>query len=309
MTLIAFTTGPNQAEIITDTWTYEGTGRTLGHGSKVHPIPHLDMVVMSQGDARFGHLAKFAMTVLLSATFDELVTHARPTLLSAWDACFEEVKADNADHATAFALPPSAVFLVGYSHERARFRAVGYSTHNAFIPFDIEGLHVMPAPFTVRPSDVELARFRAEVNKAPRSNDAANLAHLESLPRTLPAPETAEEWVALAMQARQDRSVSVAVNTRLKVFVGGDLHLTRLERGLVSTTRLLSFNDRGEELAAIMAGTLHPFGQAGPCTCGSGARYVDCCLAEIAGEPCLCGSTRPLAECCMLSPAEAPVPA
>jgi len=61
-----------------------------------------------------------------------------------------------------------------------------------------------------------------------------------------------------------------------------------------------TYDDGLEETARMYAGTLHPAAQAAPCDCGSGERYVDCCLSEIAAQACPCGSGSTFVGCCSL---------
>jgi hypothetical protein len=301
MTLVAFNATAESADLITDTWSYALSAQTLGHVSKVMAIPHLDTVVTTQGDGEAGIAWKLGIQRLAEDVpgFDELVTAAPKALHLLWTG--RQVATNTRNRSTpgaTYSLTPSVAFIIGYSASQERFRAVGFASDTDFEPFEVEGLHVMPSPFSMRPSDLELNRFVDAVSQDTRPGDAENLAVLRALPPRPAAPTTPLEWAALAMQARQDRSIDATVSTRLKVLVGGELWHTNVQRGAIFQARTLTFNDSGDELAAIMAGTLHPLGQQGPCPCWSGQRYMDCCLAKIADDPCLCGSRQALKACC-----------
>lgn len=288
MTLIAIAAAEDRASILTDTWSYTRSGRDLGRASKVLPVPHLEMVTVTQGDCSFGRLWSSIVPQMAQdvADFDGfLAAGVSQVLRDAYAFAGGEARVGEV-----------AVFVVGWSPTASRFRAVGYSSYDGFAEFELQGLFVHPSPLSLRPHDLELARFDADVAKAPRPGDAENRAVLTSLPTPTRAPASPEEWAQLALEARQ-RSY-LAVSTRLKVFVGGSAMLTELERGFVGTAKLFDFDDSAEEMARIMNGTLHPIGQAGPCPCGSGERYRDCCIAKALDETCYCGSGETLGACC-----------
>lgn len=302
MTLIAFATHDDRAEILTDTWAYLPNGRVFGRSTKVHTIAHLDTAVLTQGDRAFTStwLQMVEESEADAASFDDLLAWIGTSgqrLAALWSAM-------TGPHTTR-EVTPSALFHVGYSPARERFVAIAHASHDNFAPHEIPGLYVMPAPLVMRPGYIELDRFRADMDDEPRENDAENLAALEALPVDVPAPETLDQWISLAAQARRTRS-TLPTSTRLKVFVGGTLQFTHLGRGSVATTTIGEFaDDNVEEMAAIFAGTMHPLGQAAPCPCGSGQTYAACHLAEHADEPCLCGSGVAMRDCCLI-PAPAP---
>jgi uncharacterized protein YchJ len=74
-----------------------------------------------------------------------------------------------------------------------------------------------------------------------------------------------------------------------------------VRRGEATNRRVYTFDDSGPEFACMMAGSLHPISQAGPCECNSGRRFVDCCLAAIHAEPCPCQSGQTFARCCSIT--------
>lgn len=308
MTLVAFNVGVDGADLVTDTCSYNPNWRHFGRLSKVVTLPHLETVVVTQGDSRVGKLWKDAASVVSedAADFDELVRELGERLAVLWDVRRSEVDADNAVTGGTFSLSPSVAFCIGYSPSRARFRAVAIAADDGCRPVDVDGMFVIPSPFCFRFSDLELNRYVADIATGPRPGDEANLAALKGLPRAAGAPATPEEWAALALLARRDRTLTATTSTRLKVFVGGELWHTRLERGLIVQARTLTFDDEGEEMAAITAGTLHPLGQTGPCPCGSAKTYLECCLVGHGDEPCSCGSGTSFGACCSLAAAGVP---
>ncbi|HEY3546250.1 MAG TPA: SEC-C domain-containing protein [Propionicimonas sp.] len=299
MTLIACATWPDHAEMLTDTWSYTRNGASLGRTSKVATFPHLDMAVMTQGaNLVFSQTWAVAASVLATdaVDFDDYLAQA-PAAIAQTDAF---ARANLGEAVGAYG--PATVVHVGWSPQMERFRAVAHASEDGFAARDLEGLFVFPSPLTMHPSDLELTRFAATIKAEPRSNDQANLDYLRAL-SVADAPTTPEQWADLAQQARA-RSY-LPINTRLKVFVGGSAYLTRLERGSVTTGRLFDFDDSIAEMRRIMTGTMHPIGQVGPCPCGSGLTYRECCIESHIDEPCLCGSGQTMRACCA-APSSAP---
>ena len=290
MTLIAFSASKNRADILTDTWSYSQGGRLIGSDSKVHSIPHLDMAYATQGSCEFGALWDFGATALVGqvGSFDGFVQEAGPYLREAWN----EAAVDGI---------PSVVFVIGYSPEESRFRAYLFDSGSDFERQDLEAPFVIPAPGGMRPSKIELARLKDSLLAGQSESDkAAILATLESWHQKpeFVAPTTVKGWVQLGKHARESRAL-VSASSGLKVFVAGDLFHAVLKRGEFSQSRVHTFNDRGAEFAQLVAGTLHPISQYGPCGfCDSGRPFVDCHLASFATQPCPCGSDKPFEACC-----------
>lgn len=285
MTLIAFATNGETADIITDSLIYTYGGSELRHGTKQLPLPHLDTVILTQGDSVFGDNFKGHILTMsrLAVDFDDLVNHVREEMRRVWQFA--------RDNASAHGPSDSTAFLVGYSPARGAFAGYGFASETDFEPWLVDGLHVMPSPISYRPSRLELDRMATVLT-------ARELQLLRNRPQPQ-APLDEEEWAGLAMLAREQRACMPA-STGIKVFVGGSVLHTHLERGYSETTVIHTFDDSGAELQRMVSGTHHPQGQLGSCECGSGARYLDCCLAEHLDEPCLCGSARPFRDCCMV---------
>lgn len=288
MTFVAFAPYADKAEVLTDTTSYGRTLRTMGHKSKVHALPHLDCVFLTQGQSQFGAwVGHFLAQLDEVPTFADLTEQAAELAADAWR--FVNRQADDLELGRPV---PSALFLLGPI--RDRFRAFGYSSHNEFERTEHEGLTVMPVPLDppMRISDHEAGTL-AEGPCHP--NDLAELRRRP--PGTV--PRNLDEWVALGVAARESRAM-LPPHSGLKTLVAGSLLHTRVKRGLVTTRTAHEFDDEGQEFFELVAGTLHPQAQLGPCLCGSGRRAVDCHMPATFDEPCPCESGRTLRDCCLV---------
>lgn len=290
MTLIAIKAHDDHAEFITDTLSWTPGMRHLGRCTKYALLSHLDGAILTQGDTQFGADAKTAAMLAgnQASSLDDLRAGLTRALRRLW-----------APHAQQPAVEPSLVLVVGYSAARERFTLTQYASDDDFAAVDLDGLFVHPSPVGIRPSAVELDRAIAHAGLS--AEDAATW---QARPEG-PAPTSLEEWARLAVVARQERALDL--NPRLKVPVAGTVFHTRLERSAAFTQAIYEFDDTGEELQRLVAGTLHPLGQLGACPCGSGQRLLDCCLVKDFDEPCDCGSGTALSECCAL-PAQRTTP-
>jgi hypothetical protein len=289
MTLIAFSANKNRADILTDTWSYSAGGRRIGRDSKVHAISHLDAASATQGSCEFDALWNLGVSAMAMhvGSFDGFVQEAGPYLRAAWSDVRERPRT------------PSVVFIIGYSPEESRFRAYQFASDSDFERQDLEAPFIIPAATDIRPSELELARLKG-MRFASESDKAEILTLFEGWHQqpAFIAPTTVKGWVQLGKHARQSRAMA-PVATGMKVFIAGSLFHAVLKRGQFTTSRVHTFNDSGAEFAQLVAGTLHPISQYGPCSfCDSGRPYVDCCLTSIATDPCLCGSDKPFSACC-----------
>jgi hypothetical protein len=292
MTLIAFSTNKNRADILTDSWSYSGGGRRIGSDSKVHSIPHLDAAHAVQGSCEFEALWNLGAIALAMhvGSFDGFVQEAGPYLRAAWGDVRERPRT------------PSFVSIIGYSPEESRFRAYQFDSDSDFERQALgEAPFCIPSPTDVRPSDLELARLKGSLCAGQSESDKAEILTVFEGWHQKPvliAPTTVKGWVRLGKHARESRAL-VSASSGLKVFVAGDLFHAVLKRGEFSQSRVHTFNDRGAEFAQLVAGTLHPISQYGPCGfCDSGRPFVDCHLASFATQPCPCGSDKPFEACC-----------
>lgn len=297
MTLIAFAAGKHTAAIITDTGAYtRGTRHVTTHRHKAVTLPGIDAAVVTQGSSGFGDLWQGLARVLAdqSAGFDEFEDHASGAIPALWAELQEQVAQQNAADGAQGRLANSIAFHVGYSARAGRFVAHQYASDDGFTRRDLTGLHVQPSPLRTRPSNVELQRL--EEHFRVNFDDASPVRPLRSLPRPK-VPRTPEQWAKLARTVRRDRALA-PVYSGFKTIVCGDVILTRLAVGSVTQGVVHTFDDDGDEFATMVASTLHPIAQEGPCECGSRRRFVDCCLDEIAAQTCPCGSGKPFAQCC-----------
>jgi hypothetical protein len=113
---------------------------------------------------------------------------------------------------------------------------------------------------------------------------------------TDPAPD----WRVFGEAAYAECSL---VLDKPKTMIGGALMLTRLEREGITQRRLLTLPDDDWRFRQMVIGTVHPYGQLGPCVCGSGQPYMLCHLPSYNDEwPCPCTSGQPFRECHRIDP-------
>lgn len=298
MTLIAFAARRDRAEIITDTRTYNHVATQMGHTSKVMLLPHLDAAMLAQGSTGFERRWHMQALYLAQKTadFDDFTRQAPEHLAYVWREMSEDLDAENIGHGRTASIANSVVFLIGYSPEHQTFKAYGYASDFDFEPMDLAGLYVMPSPLDSRPGDLELHRLRAHL-EAVHGAEGAQVVNTLAQQRPRPVPRRVEQWVDLAKAVRRDRALA-DLYSGFKTYVGGDVIHTTLRVGEAANRQIHRFNDSGAEFARMMAGSLHPVSQLAACDCGSGDRYVDCCLAAIAEEPCPCQSGTTFAHCC-----------
>lgn len=284
MTLIAFAAHDDHAELLTDTAAYTPLYRHVKRVTKFAQLPHIDTVIATQGNHDFGALAKVSLGED-SQTFDDLTAAAPATLRDLWHAVRQSAGP---------AYLQGSVFVLGYSPAQRRFLGYRYLAEHDFERELVDGLHYMPAPFNRRPMDFEVARLRSEYEISDRRAALLQEWAGEPLPEL---PTDVTSWARLALEMRHFRSVQLGPWATV---VAGQALYTRLEVGLISTTRLFDFEDHGDELKQLVDGSLHPVAQQGPCACGSGRTALDCHLGEAADEPCPCDTGRAFRDCCML---------
>jgi hypothetical protein len=299
MSLIALHADQHGAQVMTDTLSYTVTARHLRQATKVFALPHLDAAVLAHGGTReFSNFwAVHASLRAGATTFDELTDTAPAALSDLWREIEQMTEHRNAIYGARSTVPRAIALAAGYSQRHQRFRALAYQSDGAFEPVELHGLWVIPSPLDVRPSEIEQARLEETFQQLHGGTYAVRA--LARLPEPA-VPVTDGDWTALARDVRQQRAVEADLYSGLKMYIGGDALLTRLERGQQTTRRLLTFDDSGPEFEQMMAGSLHPAGQLGPCPCGDGGRFRDCCLTELNDQPCPCGSARTFADCCLV---------
>lgn len=253
-------------------------------------LPHLDAAVLTQGDSTFSVIAKTGLAGQAELpTFDALVEAAPQLLRDAWHADEDR-----------WVSHEGTLFLVGYSHAEDEFRAYIYANdQNDFECRPTVAPHIMPAPFAVTPSDLELVRLAAALSD--QVDEAYMRALTEDWPARAPfaAPETKSDWVLLAKQIREQRALDEG---RTKTLIGGSMFHTKLARGKASTHEIHKFDDTGDELELLVYGSLNAASQTAPCPCKSGKAYRECYLPNVFSDDRYCGSGKPIGEYCAIVP-------
>ncbi len=292
MTLIAVHADTDHATLMADTRSSDYLQRRASHDAKVIHLPHLTAAVAYQGQAFFGRTVANDLLFIGGhlPDFDAVLDAAPALLAEAWTDMHVL-----AAQGYAGARPrPSVLFLVGYSAKRTSFKAVHLASDNSFEPVEIEGLHVLPAPSPDLMSTLEHGRLVEHFAKFGIDDALGSPA-----PQPISAPASEAEWIELAKSIRAKRALA-PVESGLKWTVGGHVFLSTLTRDSFTARRVHTFNDTGAEYAAMLAGTLHPLGQAGPCPCGSDLRLIDCCASHLRDQPCPCGFGERFADCCSI---------
>lgn len=143
------------------------------------------------------------------------------------------------------------VINAGWSEAQQRFVGFDHQSDDDFEPVPLRGFLVFPA-----------------------------------LPSEHASPVSDADWIAVAEAAYAD--AGYGIETKRCPF-GGDLILTRLERGSASHRRIHTLPQDDWRFRQMLLGSLHRFGQLGPCTCGSGKPFILCHLALAPpGWPCPC---------------------
>jgi hypothetical protein len=294
MTLIGFATYGSTAEFITDTLAYLPGAQELGKTTKSTLLNHIDTAIITQGSDRFGHVATAWLSQLSGRipNFDGLTEAASDTLRDIWN---NEPACEGQDPETYWGASGATIFLIGYSPSAGEFRAFSFAFDRGL--FDAEPIdrpHVMPAPFTVAPSAMEVDRLVAALEDEVDDAYLHALSHAWPSKPALEAPRTRLQWVQLAKASREQRALDQG---RTRTLVGGDVHHTRLGRGKASTHIIHSFNDRGEEFQKLISWTFHPQAQLVACWCSSGKTWRECHMLEAIDGPCGCGSGQTLGDC------------
>lgn len=295
MTLIAFATYGDHAELITDTTAYSAGGRDFAQTTKHLTLNHIDAVIATQGDHLFAIEAKAGLMAASSMipTFDALIEEVPDNLRQLWKHL--EMDRGEVSH-------EASIYLIGHSPAAGEFVAVRFLKEHDFAAEFVSGLHVTPSPFTMRPQQFELDRAG---NLIPDDVRATWLSRPDPQP-----PADLAAWGDLGLLVRYQRAVA---SNPIKVFVGGKLVHTRIERDLVQTIVLTEYDDEGEEFDQMVAGTRHPRSQHGPCQCKSGKTLLECCELPYLDDPCGCGKPgsedNSFRECCMAPAPDEPASA
>jgi hypothetical protein len=280
VTLIAVASYGDHAEILTDTFSYTANLEGLGRVTKVLALHHLDAVIAVSGASGFGNDVKAAALMYApdsSNALDALLGILQPLALSIW----KDRTTDPHEYAH--------VVVVGWDSDDRCFRSYVLASERDFEPEPASGLWMQPTPWTMRPSQLELERV-ARLKGADESQITWATQPSASKPLTV------SDWVHLGRMAREQRALA----TYARVLVAGDLILTRLERGAVSSKVVHRFHDETEdsdEFRQMVRWSWHPVAQMESCWCDSGHRFIDCHLVPYLDTPCGCRSGQTFRVC------------
>lgn len=292
MTMTVVHTDGDQAQIMTDGLAYNGSMTYIKATpeAKATVLEGINTAVASRGSYVLGQRWKRAAAYLTAEGyvdgFDTFVEHVPTLLRRIIDEDTSAVGRYNA-RTGEYEAPAVEAYAVGWSPSAERFRAFVWHSQDPGGPTGEEitgALHVVPAPVGCPPSTVE-QRVRERNGEKPLREG-----------KPAPAPWTDEQWRLLAKVVHKSRA-QARIGSGLKIPIGGDVTLTTLTRSGVDQRVIHRYT--AEDFEAMIAGTLHPMIQLGPCDqCDSGKRLVDCCLHKVFDEPCLCGSGETFGDCC-----------
>jgi len=161
------------------------------------------------------------------------------------------------------------VFHVGWSRAAGRFVGYSHRSENGFQPERL-------SDFTTAP--------KLQQDREP--------------------PTSVADWIELAESIYEESGYALAGRCQF----GGDLILTRLERGSITHRRIHTIPQDDWRFRQMAIGSLHPLGQLGPCICGSGQPFLVCHMAPIHPQmPCPCprgrgDEQRPFYDCHRVDP-------
>lgn len=109
---------------------------------------------------------------------------------------------------------------------------------------------------------------------------------------------TDREWAAFAWAQYEAYSLVSMLARGGKLYLGGPIVLSELTRGGLEHRQIGCLPMGGWQLRKMLVGSLHPYGQLGPCICGNGKPMTLCHLRRMADtDACPCGEGRPFFEC------------
>ena len=258
VTLIAIHATPTGIVAATDTL---GTSdrETFVSVSKIHYLPHIDTAIAVNGSHYLAEwVLRWANSGGVEGGFDGLSESMVDMLPEMWDRV-----------AVRYGKPGSAVYLLGWSHERGRYAAI-----------ELNCGEEVPVDARYRPIDLTIGNPRSRPG-SPADDVFTVRPHPDPfrLYDTSEAPATAEGWIELAEQVRAEQLQRIAAG-RGGVMIGGTLHLTRLEAHGVTQLAVHQFADEVAVEQPVTAGTSwSKVGRNERCPCGSGRKSKHCCGA------------------------------
>jgi hypothetical protein len=264
VTVVAVTAQPTWAAVLTDSHAYGEGGEVYLVVEKTLVLPSTDMAMTSKGPIGLGEGWKQLLIEEphLADDIDGWAEVAEEYLPSIWDDIPEPTGTYRA---------AGRVLHVGWSPCRGRFVAHEFRADNGFRCVDRTDVPVYSAPPL------------PDAPAAPPHDDAA--------------------WAALGMAAYRDCSLDLGRFMRdTQTRIGGDLVLTHLTRGAVRQTVVETIPEHDQQQRQMLIGTVHLYGQAGPCLCGSGQPAMLCHQWKDGDRPCRCGFGKPFSACHQLTP-------
>jgi uncharacterized protein YchJ len=128
--------------------------------------------------------------------------------------------------------------------------------------------------------------FEIDSEQGLRCTERSGFSSSPALAEPHDPPRSDAEWIAFAEAVYAEHSVAFTVGG--KTMIGGDLILTRLEHGRVSQRRIHTLPNDDWRFRRMVIGTVHRYGQLGPCVCGSAQPYILCCLTSAFSAEWLC---------------------
>ncbi|TFF10551.1 hypothetical protein [Cellulosimicrobium funkei] len=287
--LYADSTAGDCAFILTDTWSYSPAVRHMGISDKCRVYPSRRLAVAIQGNSAFASWWCAAIEELGSASvdLDTLNLHGPETLRAGWQG-----------HPGA---GDTIIVHVGWSEAAGRFTTTVLDSRHDFDPEPYEGVFVHPTPigYKFSPNELEraekdhLAALAGDISPERAQMHEQNMEMVRAGDLPIPSLPDNANHVSFAEFVRDNRSRKAA-HTMHHVLVGGSLYCTMLAYDGVQVVKLHDFPDD----PAVLAGTLHPVTQHGPCRCGSGKEWIDCHGALELDDPCRCKSGSRFRDCC-----------
>ena len=262
MTLIGFALYDDHAEAVADTVAYTSNLEQMSTATKVLALPHLDTLVVTQGDGGFSALAKYGALMEHQPTFDALAAEGAELFSEAW------MHATN-DLPSGAHVYDSTAFLIGWSDRLGRFAAYMYATEQDCKQIEIKKPFIMPSTTDYRPSGLEARRIRKSYADDPETSDLVDA--WMTRPQ-MTAPASPDEWVALAAKARRQRAYA----DWAPIVISGDLLHATVSRGDLQFKKVHTFDETGDEFLQLVAWTDHPLALAQPCWCDSGTPFGKC---------------------------------
>lgn len=276
MTLVAIKVARDHVEVLADTLSYANQFADLAFVSKGQLLPHLEAAVFTSGPGELDEwpdeLRRFDPGSERFDALDPLATAALPLL---WErvnpAAWPGPKLTERDIQVG---ARGWVFHVGWSPSQQRFQGFEYTSCDGWVSNEITDMPL----YSSLPAK---GRVNGDV-----------------------APTTDAEWVQLADDLFEEYALASWHKGASKGVFGGDLILTRLDRGGVASQRRIgNIPIDDARFRRALVGTCHPSGQLGPCPCGSGGPYAVCCPGYFDPfKPCMCGSGELFGECHRIDP-------